>query len=696
MRNRNYIILIFILILLFFIPSFLSAKKIREKDLPEKYQEWLKLTRYIILPEEREVFMQLDNDRERDIFIETFWKQRDPTPGTPQNEYKEEHIKRFNEANIKFKRGSAREGWMTDMGKFYILLGPPVSIERFDMPQGIYPTQIWYYYGDTEKGLPPHFALVFFRKGGAGEYKLYNPIVDGPASLLVEGRFVNTTDYEELVEKINEFAPTLALVSLSMIPGDVPMGFQPSTQDAIILANILELPKREVNPAYATHFLNYKGIVSTEYMTNFVKSKSSVALLRDPILGLDFVHFTVAPETISIDYYEPRDQFFCNFTIDVSLRKGEDIIFQYSKNFPFYFSPNELDRIKSNGIAIEDTFPVIEGKYTLIVLLRNSVGKEFTIFEKEIGVPVGSEFPPILGPLVGYRLEEYDTSRHIPFKVLNRKLVVDPGNTFSPADSIALLYSLIDINKNLWQGGKVEVLIKGLKEDSPTIKRFSVELRNYPFNRIISIDHILPPKSLAPDYYDVTVTLFDDKGEKAGESSAHFIVSPEEHISHPIARAKAFTLSNSFLFYYMLADQYQKTNDFDRAEENYRKGYELRPNYTKGLVRYAHFMLERKKFDKALQLAEGLKPHENMRFDYHLIKGLAYAGRGEYAEAIISLSEGNKIYNSDTRLLNSLGYCYYKLGQKSEALQVLRSSLRLNPEQENIKKLVAEIEKSSG
>ena len=133
------------LLCLFLTFSLFSREKIKEKDLAEKYRDFLKLTRYIILPQEKEVFMQLATDRDKDIFIETLWKQRDPTPGTPQNEYKDEHIKRFKYANKYYKRGSVREGWMTDMGRFYIILGPPVSIERFEGTFGNHPTQVWYY-----------------------------------------------------------------------------------------------------------------------------------------------------------------------------------------------------------------------------------------------------------------------------------------------------------------------------------------------------------------------------------------------------------------------------------------------------------------------------------------------------------------------------------------------------------------------
>lgn len=66
-----------------------AGQKTAVKDLAPKYQEWLNVVAYHIQPVEKDVFMKLTNDRDRDVFVETFWKQRDPTPGTPENEYKD-------------------------------------------------------------------------------------------------------------------------------------------------------------------------------------------------------------------------------------------------------------------------------------------------------------------------------------------------------------------------------------------------------------------------------------------------------------------------------------------------------------------------------------------------------------------------------------------------------------------------------
>ena len=56
-----------------------------------------------------EAFKKLATDEERDHFIEQFWLRRDPTPGTPENEFKEEHYRRIAYANQHFAESAA--GW---------------------------------------------------------------------------------------------------------------------------------------------------------------------------------------------------------------------------------------------------------------------------------------------------------------------------------------------------------------------------------------------------------------------------------------------------------------------------------------------------------------------------------------------------------------------------------------------------------
>ncbi len=93
-----------------------------------QYKKWVEEdVVYIISPEEREIFLKLTTDEERDRFIEQFWARRDPNPSTPENEYREEHYRRIQYANQHFHAGIP--GWRTDRGWIYIVYGPPDRIE---------------------------------------------------------------------------------------------------------------------------------------------------------------------------------------------------------------------------------------------------------------------------------------------------------------------------------------------------------------------------------------------------------------------------------------------------------------------------------------------------------------------------------------------------------------------------------------
>ncbi|MGI8784295.1 MAG: GWxTD domain-containing protein, partial [Acidobacteriota bacterium] len=90
------------------------------------YKKWLNQeVLWIVSKTEREEFQALKSDAERDIFLEKFWRRRDPTPSTERNEYKEEHYRRLIYASRMFQEGLP--GWKTDRGRVYILNGPPDS-----------------------------------------------------------------------------------------------------------------------------------------------------------------------------------------------------------------------------------------------------------------------------------------------------------------------------------------------------------------------------------------------------------------------------------------------------------------------------------------------------------------------------------------------------------------------------------------
>jgi tetratricopeptide (TPR) repeat protein len=300
-------------------------------------------------------------------------------------------------------------------------------------------------------------------------------------------------------------------------------------------------------------------------------------------------------------------------------------------------------------------------------------------------------------PLLGYKSQNYRRDLHIPFKVLDRKIVIDPKNTYGASDSIHFLTNVSNLDRALWEGGRVRVEVRGLKPVDPHTKSFDLNLRNYPFRQTLTVTYELAGGELPPDYYEMELFLLDGQGETVDTQKVSFTVSPQPALAHPIAHSKAFPHARSYLYFFALAGQAETAGDFQQAEGAYRRAFESNPDYKQGIVDYANFLYKVRKFDESVAMIERLRDDEDeqMRFQYYLVNGRALMGKSLYREAIDHLLEGNRIYNSDTGLLNSLGICYHRIGEDQKALDALNASLRLNPAQDDVKALVAEIEKKS-
>jgi GWxTD domain-containing protein len=183
-----------------------ARAKALKQELSSTYKKWLNEdVRYIITPEELAAFKQLSNDEERDQFIEQFWLRRDPTPDTPENEYKEEHYRRIAYANEHFAAGIP--GWRTDRGRIYIMYGPPDSIETHPsggtymrpMEEGggetsTYPFEDWRY--RYIEGVGQEVNLEFVDTCGCGDYHLTVDPNEKDALLHVPG--AGLTQYEQM------------------------------------------------------------------------------------------------------------------------------------------------------------------------------------------------------------------------------------------------------------------------------------------------------------------------------------------------------------------------------------------------------------------------------------------------------------------------------------------------------------------
>lgn len=650
------------------------------------YREWIDLVSYIITPTEKDVFFRLTSDRERNSFINLFWNLRDPSKGTPQNEYKEEHLKRFQHANRYFI-GSSRPGWKTDRGKYYILLGPPLN--KVDvLTNGLRPVEIWEYMGDPDQGLPTMFRIVFYKRSEADDYRLYVPAVDGPYALLSNPEAqIDPADNAAILSKIQEIDSTVAEIALNLIPGNQSRMFSPSLQDQILLARIGDLPTLNINSSYATNFLSFKGFVETSATTNYVEMTSDVVILKDPRLPLNFVHLALQPGRLSVERLADGRYYF-NFNLVVTLKKDDRFILQYDKDFPVYMTQAELDGLFSQGVIIADRFPVVEGEYKLMAILRNSVNDEIGFMERSIKIVEGNPaLPRISDPLISYGQGAEQTDGYAPFRIMGRSVKIEPKQVFGLKDVITP-YFLVE-RREAKGDLRIRIEVESLNPEKPFFKEYAVLLPSddpyffFPktLDPLPTGDYALRGKIMGPDD---TVLHVRQK---------IFQIAPHAEIPHAPVVSKIVKDKDASYYYVLLAKEYDEIGSASQADAAYRTALDRQPVPADAVKAYAAFLWKQGRYDDLLAAVEALESRPEEAFSYFSLKGRALYRKQEYHAAVENLLEANKRYDSDVDTLNALGLSMIRTGAKEEAVKVLTASLRLRAEQPEIREILLRLEK---
>lgn len=151
-------------LLLFLLLAPAPSGSIEVGDLPAQYRQWLQMVEYLLTKDELRSFLELEEDYQRDAFIEEFWRTRDPYPSTARNEFKERWQGLAEEA-------LARWGTLEDeRARILLLNGPPDAIVPVDCVD-LWPAEVWWY--ERSQNLGTSIALLFYERFSGGRWVLW-------------------------------------------------------------------------------------------------------------------------------------------------------------------------------------------------------------------------------------------------------------------------------------------------------------------------------------------------------------------------------------------------------------------------------------------------------------------------------------------------------------------------------------------
>jgi len=660
-----------------------SRKKEPPVKLPDQYRKWLEQeVVYIITPAEKEIFLKLNSDRERDLFIEAFWKHRDPIPETEENEFKIEHYKRIDYVNRYFGREAAKPGWMTDRGRMYIILGPPNDIQHIDGKSEIYNCEIWFYQGKQDLGLPPGFNLLFFQERGTGEMRLYSPAADGPQALLT-GYWGDPADYSRAYSSLREIDLNLANISMSLIPGDENLGLgRPSLSSDLLLRQIEQTPQKMVEDKYARKFFEYKDIIDVDYSVNYIDSDALVRVLKDPS-GLYFIHYDLEPSRLSINQYD--NQYATNFKVNGLLSTVDGkLVYQFEKTFPVKLTSAQMKERQHLPLAIYDVFPCVPGEYKLSILAKNEASKEFTSLEQTIRIPEKVQVE-MSSPLLAYKVSPSESAegKIKAFLLGGQQLYLQANRVFTAQDELVVAVQLFGLTPEL--KNRASLRYQFWKE-SEIYKE-----ETYPGSELDSLPvviKIFPLAGFPPAHYFLNLTLLVDGQEKI-KVKEEFDLSYVESLPRPWVLSRVLPPATDPYYGWIIGSQLYKLGRLTEARTVLEAAVAKAPSNEDLAMELAQVYVALKDYQAAAKILDGfVLAEQGVRYETYLVAAQAAFSLGQYEKALTILDKAVARHGSDIQLLDLIGDCYFKLGKKEEALAVWQKSLEINPDQPELKKKI--------
>ncbi len=503
------------------------------KELDSPYRQWLtEDVTYIISPDERNAFLQLDTNEEREQFIEQFWLRRSSNPDLPENDFKEEHYRRIAYANEHYASGIP--GWKTDRGRMYIMWGPADEVEShptggtYDRPMEegggsttTYPWETWRW--RYLEGIGENIILEFVDPSGSGEYHLTMDPSEKDALLHVPGAGLSMMESMGMASKADRFTRSDG-TNLPTTMGGTPASMNEFSR--------LELYAK-VNKPPEVKFKDLEAVVTSRIVrdqVHFSWRPDFLKVTNDTVLVP--VTIQIPNSQLSFQAKDGIHSATMNIFGRVTTLTGrvvqtfEDAV---SKDFP--------DSLFQQSLKLQSIYqkavPLRPGLYRLDLVIKDVQSGNIGVVNSRLQVPRYED-----DKLDASSLILADQIEHVPAKQIgsgqfvlgSSKVRPRLQGDFTTADKLGIymqIYNLKPDDKTHKSSATFQYTVKKGKEQIMQFRETSEEMKQT--GDQVTIERLLPLSTLAPGKYSLEVNATDTLSNQTISKTADFTVkaSPE-------------------------------------------------------------------------------------------------------------------------------------------------------------------------
>jgi len=483
---------------------------------------------YIITPEERQAYLQLSTNEEREQFIESFWSRRNPDAESAVNAFKEEHYRRLAYADEHFASGIA--GRKTDRGRIYIIWGPPDEIDShpmggtYDRPmsQGggsttTYPWELWRY--RHLEGIGENIELEFVDPSGSGEYHLaFDPCEKDVASH-VPGMGASLSEMMGQSTRASRFSNSNGMTC------PMPVGGVPARENEFERLTLYF----EVQHAPGK-FRDLAGIVTArivgeqlpfQYRADFLRATSNTVL----------VPITVQLKNRDLSYKSNMGlqsavlDLYARIT-DVGGRTVQTFEDEISRDVPdsLFATSRDMSSIYQKAV------PLRSGLYRLDIVIKDTQSGKVGVLGTALRVPRFDEEKLDASSLIlADRIEPVSSRQAGAGQLVLNSFKVRPtlSQEFSGTDKLGIYLQLYNLRVDEeTHKTKVSVVYRILRDQQEIWHVVETPEHLHQGGEQLTVERFIPVSSLSPGKYTIEVTALDLLTEQTVMRNAEFTVKP--------------------------------------------------------------------------------------------------------------------------------------------------------------------------
>jgi Ca-activated chloride channel homolog len=310
----------------------------------------------LITPKEREAFLSLQKEYQRNAFIRRFWQVRDPYPETPGNELELRWEDRVQVAREKYPNLAE------DRARMLLVFGEAEKVMK-SRCSAVLPLELWYYSG-TER-IKGAFVVAFFQPQGSvnGPYRLWHPSEGVSVLLPPEQRLRGAGSLEEIADECADGQDVVSYLGGAMDWGLAEKRVLPHPGDewlSAFLQRSTDLPDGAARLPGRLEVAFPSRLGSRTVMQGLVS-----------LAGGD-----ARPETVG-------GQSFYTFQVDGEILYRDDLF----ESFRYRFAVPGSQLAAGGEIPLVFQRPLRPGAYTLIVRVENTSAGRYFRDQREIEVP---------------------------------------------------------------------------------------------------------------------------------------------------------------------------------------------------------------------------------------------------------------------------------------------------------------------